>query len=328
LNQALFSSIYSQSEMPRGLFGRAAPEPSAGLDERRKMKKGQASKTAEHVCMGRAMAHGWLAPGRFEDPTALSLLSDEARREVRDARREQTAASLGAKLRQQYLKTQAMVMAARTVAIDDAIRAGRAEQLVILGAGLDGRAWRMPELRDVSVFEVDHPDSQREKRERVRQLSAVSIDIRFVPVDFEHDALDRALLAAGHDETRSTTWVWEGVVMYLSQRDIEATLAVIERRSARRSQLIIVYHAPALILGLVGWALKRVGEPLRSAFRPARLRALLQRYGFDVSADRDLVSIGAELSPQIAAGVRHVKHMRVAIAERVTSSARPSSPPR
>jgi len=290
------------------------------------MKQGTASKTAEYVCRGRALAHGVLAPGRFEDETALALLSADARGAVLSQRVSGVPRGFRARLRHEYWKTQAMMMAARTVAVDDAIRAARGEQLVILGAGLDGRAWRMRELENVSVFEVDHPDSQDEKRARARELNPVSRDIRFVPVNFEHDALDTALAAAGHDETRTTTWVWEGVVMYLTQTDIEATLAVIQRRSAPDSRLIIVYHAPAFILRIVGLALKRVGEPLRSAFEPEQMRALLRRYGFEVSSDQDLETIGSGLAPEIGAAARRVKHLRVVTA--VTSSDRPGSPPR
>ena len=115
------------------------------------------------------------------------------------------------------------MMVSRTVAIDEAVRAAASPQVVILGAGLDGRAWRMQELRDVTVFEVDHPDSQRVKRARVSALQQVARDVRFVPVDFTRDRLDDALAAAGHDATRPTTWIWEGVVMYLELADIEAT---------------------------------------------------------------------------------------------------------
>ena len=280
------------------------------------MKEGRASKTAEYVCMGRAMAHGVLAPGRFDDPTAMVLLSDEAQRQVKKERAGEIPAGLRARLRHEYLRTQSMMMVARTVAVDDAIREAASPQVVILGAGLDGRAWRMSELRDVSVFEVDHPDSQREKREQVKKLTPVSCDIRFVPVDFEHDALDKALAHAGHDETRPTTWVWEGVVMYLRLSDIEASLAVIQRRSAPGSRLIVVYHVPALILKVVGLLLKRVGEPLRSAFRPEQMRALLAKYGFQVSADQDLAGAGHALSPQIGKAAERVKHLHVAVAER------------
>ena len=110
------------------------------------MEKGRSSKTAELVCMGRAMAHGVLAPGRFADPTALALLPDGAAREVRNERDGRAPQGFKARLRQQYLRTQAMMMVARTVAIDDALRAAGSAQVVILGAVLDGRAWRMPEL--------------------------------------------------------------------------------------------------------------------------------------------------------------------------------------
>lgn len=266
--------------------------------------------------MGRALAHGILVPRRFDDPTAIVLLSDEAAREVREERAGRVPAGFRAQLRHQYLHTQAKFMAARTVAIDDAVRSAGSPQLVILGAGLDGRAWRMPELSHVSVFEVDHPDSQREKVERVKKLTPASCDIRFVPVDFEHDALGQALAHAGHDETRPTTWIWEGVVMYLTPSDIEATLAVIQQRSAPGSRLVIAYHVPALILKVVGAFLRRLGEPLRSAFRPEQMRAMLERHGFRVSLDQDLAAIGAELSPDIGKAARRVRHMHVVTAER------------
>jgi methyltransferase (TIGR00027 family) len=254
-------------------------------------------------------------------------LPDEAQRQVQKERAGKAPQTFRERLHSEYLKTQAMMMVARTVAIDDAIVAARSPQLVILGAGLDGRAWRMPELRDVSVFEVDHADSQRDKRQRAEKLVPVSRDIRFVPVDFEHDALEASLAAAGHDETRPTTWVWEGVVMYLSLSDIEATLAVLERRSAPSSRLIVAYHVPALILKVVGMFLKRLGEPLRSAFKPAQMRALLAKYGFAVSTDQDLPSVGLTLSPEIARGAARVRHMHIATAERVTSAVRLSARP-
>lgn len=279
------------------------------------MKKGRASKTAELVCAGRAIAHQTIAPGRFDDPTAMVLLPEEARREAESARNGVTPQTLKGRMRHEYLKTQAVMMAARTVAVDDAIRDAHAPQLVILGAGLDGRAWRLPELEAVSVFEVDHPDSQRDKRERVQLLAPKSQDIRFVPVDFERDELGPALASAGHDETRPTTWVWEGVVMYLSRSDIAATLAVVAQRSAPGSRLVVLYHSPAWVLKLVGFFLKRLGEPLRSAFQPSEMRDLLADYGFRVDTDRDLPSLGAELGPELSKIAQRVKHLRLAVCQ-------------
>jgi methyltransferase (TIGR00027 family) len=278
------------------------------------MRQGQPSKTAELVCMGRALAHATMGVGGYEDPTALQLLSDEGRRRVERVRGGEVP-NLRARFERMYLQTQAAVMVARTVAIDEAIRRARAPQLVLLGAGLDGRAWRMRELGATTVFEVDHPASQRDKRERARRLTPVSQDIRFVPVDFERDELEQALAAAGHAAERPSCWVWEGVVMYLSHADIESTLASVQRRSAPGSHLVVLYHSPALILAAVGLLLRRLGEPLRSSFQPAQLSALLSRYGFEVTSDRAVSSIGGALSPEVGRLTKRVKHLRVAVAE-------------
>jgi methyltransferase (TIGR00027 family) len=208
------------------------------------------------------------------------------------------------------------MMVARTVAIDDAIREAAAPQVVILGAGLDGRAWRMPELRDAVVFEVDHPDSQRDKRQGVAALSQLAREVRFTAVDFERDDLDAALAAAGHDPKRPTTWVWEGVVMYLELPDIEKTLAVIASRSAPQSRLIVVYHSPALTLKLVAWIVRRLGEPLRSVLRPDEMRALLEKHGFQVVRDDDVRTTAAALSPTLLRGTRFIRHMHTAVADK------------
>jgi methyltransferase (TIGR00027 family) len=214
-----------------------------------------------------------------------------------------------------YLRRQAMSMLARTVAIDEAIREKSSPQLVILGAGLDGRAWRMPELRNVTVFEVDHPDTQRDKRARVALLEQTARDVRYVPVDFEHGNLGDALAAAGHRAERPTTWVWEGVVMYLYPSDVEATLAAIERRSASESRLIVVYHSPALLLRFVGPILRVVGEPLRSTYTKDAMSMLLRKYGFEVASDRDNAEIGAALSPEIGKATKVITHQRIVTAD-------------
>jgi methyltransferase (TIGR00027 family) len=188
--------------------------------------------------------------------------------------------------------------------------------VVLLGAGLDGRAWRMPELRDVAVFEVDHPDTQRDKRARASALPEVARDVRFVPVDFEREGLDDALAAAGQDPDRPTTWVWEGVVMYLTPAQVEATLAVVARRSAPGSRVIVAYHAPAPALRIVNLFVRCVGEPLRSAYTADGMRRLLAVHGFAVGVDDDLAAIARAVSPELARATRSLKHARIAVADR------------
>src|SRR6185295_1247365 len=159
----------------------------------RRMTPGRASATATLVCMGRAAAHEATSAARFSDPTALALLPEEARERVRRVRAGEVPKDWRGRIRYEHLRRLAQMMVARTVAIDDAVREAKAPQLVILGAGLDGRAWRMPELRDAVVYEVDHPDSQRVKRERAASLTPLARELRFVPVDFTRDRLGDAL---------------------------------------------------------------------------------------------------------------------------------------
>ena len=281
------------------------------------MKPGRGSRTAVFVCMGRAVAHGATTESRFSDPTALALLPDDARAIVERFRSGVAPKGIRGRLGHTYIDKLSKVMVARTVAIDDAVREASSLQLVILGAGLDGRAWRMPELGETTVFEVDHPNTQREKRERVAALSQAARDVRFTPVDFTRDSLDDALTAAGHDPALATTWLWEGVVMYLMPADIEATLAVIKRRSTSGSRLIVMYHSPALMLRLIGPIVRRMGEPLRSSFTADTMRALVARYGFGVVWDADMPTIGGEMSAEIAQATRRMKHLRIVTADRI-----------
>jgi methyltransferase (TIGR00027 family) len=264
------------------------------------------------VAEARAAAHGRTAVAAFSDPTALTLLPADARRRVEQHRQGVPPRGLRERIRRAFLEGRIQLMVPRTVAIDAAIRAAGSPQLVILGAGLDGRAWRMPELSRTIVFEVDHPDTQRRKRERSATLQPAAREVRFVPVDFTRDRLGDALAAAGHDPAQPTTWLWEGVVMYLKRADIEATLRAVQARSAPASQLVILYISPSLLRTAVGLALGLIGEPFLSAFSAEQIRTLLAGFGFAVVQDDDLEHIAAGLG---ANPVRMFKDVRLVIAE-------------
>lgn len=258
------------------------------------------------VCQGRAVAHGRLAVGRFADPTAAVLLRGPELAGVERVRSGVVPQGWGARVEFEMLRASAEVMVPRTVAIDEAVRARPAPQVVILGAGLDGRAWRMPELADVEVFEVDHPSSQRDKRDRVGDLRALAGSVRFVPVDLTRDRLDAALASAGHQPAVATTWVWEGVVPYLRRAEVTATVEVVSDRSAAGSRLVVNYQSPALSAGVGRLAARAMtalagrpdplaGEPRRSSWTPAAMRELLAGHGFTVVSDEDLLTLAGKL---------------------------------
>src|SRR5262245_53986661 len=198
--------------------------------------------------MGRAIAHGRTAGVAFSDPTAMTLLSTEQQAEVERIRQGPRPKEWRARFRYEHLTREAQLMVARTMAIDADLRNAAVPQVVILGAGLDGRAWRMPELVRAVVFEVDHPDTQRQKLQRVAPLTLQAREVRFVPLDFRSGDLAQALESAGHDPRVPTAWIWEGVVMYLYRDEIEKTLSTVETCSAPGSRLLVAYHQPALML--------------------------------------------------------------------------------
>jgi methyltransferase (TIGR00027 family) len=282
------------------------------------------SRTAVLMCQGRAAAQGRIAPGRFADPTAMTLLRSEEQKPVHLVRDEQPPADGKDRMAYDMVRGCAEIIVPRTVAIDDAVRAAASPQLVLLGAGLDGRAWRLA-ADGVTVFEVDQPASQRDKRDRAAALPAGGTP-HYVPVDFARDRLADALGDAGHDPAAPTTWVWEGVVPYLTRGDVEATVAALTGRSAAGTRLIVNYQTPSLRAGLHRLLLHAVtrvarrphpaaGEPRRSDWRPAAMAQLLARHGFGVTADADLLTLAATV-PSPTTHATSLRLGRVLIADR------------
>jgi methyltransferase (TIGR00027 family) len=278
------------------------------------------------VCQGRAAANGRIAPGVFADPTALPMLRRDERVPVEQVRADAVPSGVAARVEYEMVKASAEVVVPRTVAIDRAVRAWASPQVGILGAGLDGRAWRLTELAAATVYEIDHPASQQDKRDRSADLTPVAGTLRWVPVDLSRDRLDDALDAAGHHTGTPTTWVWEGVVPYLTEAEVEGTVEALARRSAPGSGLVVNYQAPGL-----GAAIGRMAasgmlllarrpslwgdEPRRSAWTARTMGALLARHGFAVGTDVDLLTIAAGLPMQVRRR-GSLRNGRVATAER------------
>jgi methyltransferase (TIGR00027 family) len=215
----------------------------------------------------------------------------------------------------------------RTAAIDAALRdaiAGGCTQLGILGAGLDARAWRIPETAAMDVFEVDHPSTQAGKRDAVATAGMMQYarSLVFVAVDFERERLGARLHDEGHDPARPTAWIWEGVTPYLHPAAIEQTLADVAARSAPGSVMMMTYAiaevVPLPIPGigaLTRLAFRGLGEALYGAMPPERAAALLADHGFAAVSDTDARDWSA-LAPGSAALARPFRGERLLVAER------------
>jgi methyltransferase (TIGR00027 family) len=262
------------------------------------MKRAGASQTSLMVAMLRAAADAGFThvPG-FCDPTAKHLL------DARWQRRLERASKRSPRMTE-ALKNAADLLALRTLVIDEAVKgalAAGAPQLVILGAGLDGRAYRLPELATAHVFEVDHPATQAIKRERAGALTLSAQQLTHVPVDFERDALGSALEAAGHRASEPTVWIWEGVVMYLTADAMRSTLKTVEQRSAKGSTLVVQYNTPRRRNFFMALILRWWGEPSISAHTPEQMAAELAATGFTPREDTEANAWGPRFN---AAGTR------------------------
>jgi methyltransferase (TIGR00027 family) len=238
--------------------------------------------------MGRALAHAHGAVPGFSDPFALQLLPDDCRAAVeRRIRHEWPRGRREAMLGVVASATEHL-MGPRTVEIDDGLRLmPRGFQLVIVGAGLDSRVYRMRELSESIAFEIDHPATQAFKRQRTARLEPCTRELRHVAIDFSKERLGDALGRAGHSTTVPTAWVFEGVISYLTRSEVESSIEAMAARSAQGSRLLTTYNEPNWVRGLFAFATARAGEPQRASFSPAQMRGILEQRGFMVLSDRD-----------------------------------------
>jgi methyltransferase (TIGR00027 family) len=141
-------------------------------------------------------------------------------------------------------------------------------QFVILGAGFDTRAFRLPKEMQVRSFEVDAPKTMAFKREVLQQAGIDQAGVALVSADFEKDDWLSQLVEAGFDANQPALFLWEGVTPYQDRASVEDTLRKIAG-TARGSILAFDYfttevlESQALYLRIVRTSLRAGGEPLK-----------------------------------------------------------------
>ncbi len=167
------------------------------------------------------------------------------------------------------------------------------DQVVILAAGLDARAFRLHWSQGVDLYEVDHPDVLDFKE-------AVLADIGAVPLCGRHAVRAdlagnwrAALRAEGFDPDRRTAWMAEGLLPYLGAQEENDLLRVIRDLSAPGSRVCLEYMPPDVVarfrdhpkLDLTSDAL---GVPIRSMWNAEprdETAELLGSMGWSVAFD-------------------------------------------
>ncbi|TSC24558.1 SAM-dependent methyltransferase [Corallococcus sp. Z5C101001] len=166
------------------------------------------------------------------------------------------------------------------------------EQVVLLGAGYDSRAYRFRErLSKARVFEVDLPATQVKKQQRLQSLFGSLPDwVRYVPIDFDTQRLEDVLPAAGFERSARTFFLWEGVSMYLTQEGVDQTLGFVVRNTPPGSSIAFDYVAQGALRGdprypgTEQWirSLAEMGHPMTFGIEEDATERFLRERGLEV----------------------------------------------
>lgn len=165
-----------------------------------------------------------------------------------------------------------------------------AEQVIILGAGLDTTAYRYAALlKDCPIYEIDHPETQKWKKKTLENAGiTIPENLHFIGVDFETQTLPDALAQAGIDRSRITVMSWLGVVMYLTD---ESTIAGFKELGsfAPGSRLVMDFLMPDYAqskefepdsLVHLNKVVSEMGEPMINQYTVEMLDERLEQAGF------------------------------------------------
>ena len=291
----------------------------------------QASRTAEFMALFRALETVRPAHQRlFVDPYARHFLRPSLGKAVRLAR----VPVLGALVfwcLDHFFRGAHTSAIARTRLIDEvwcqALHDG-IRQIVILGAGFDCRAYRMPETGSATVFEVDHPTTLAAKLKGLNQMiPIIPANVRFVEIDFNQQSLPEVLVEAGFDASLPALFVWEGVTHYLTPDAVDSMLRYLGTR-APGSRVVFTYVDRGALDGSVYFEgaaeiirdVARLGEPWTCGFCPAELPDFLRQRGLELDRDAGAREYRAQYLGRRAPSATGYEFYHVAVARVVERS--------
>jgi methyltransferase (TIGR00027 family) len=159
-------------------------------------------------------------------------------------------------------------------------------QYISLGAGFDTFSLRQPAwAKGLLIIEVDHPASQRAKREYFQNRGwSFAENTAFIPLDLEKADLIEELARGGVDLDRPIFVSCLGVLAYLNLEAVQKVFKSVARIPAGSS--FVLAFAPKGLYGTVGGkseAAERAaehGEPWLTYFTAEEVEALLKGCGF------------------------------------------------
>ena len=290
-----------------------------------KTGKGSMPGTAEGAAMGRALHNRVSANPVLHDDWAVRLLDEANRaRVLGDTPAENMMAMQGFDMSPIFAVNIGCLRYAEDE-IDRCVAAG-INQYLVLGAGLDTFALRRKDLAGkMAVFEVDHPEVQALKRERIAAADAEPATLpTFIPVDFEVKNLEEQVRASSFDVRSPAVASWLNTLPYLSGDAARDSLRQLAELLAPGSRLVLNYipdvaltdEQVEFITELLSLA-DNVNEPVTSRWRPEDFEQLLDSHGFRVIEHADETTLVTRYFEGREDGLRPGLPLRALVAERV-----------
>jgi methyltransferase (TIGR00027 family) len=186
--------------------------------------------------------------------------------------------------------------------IETCIEAGL-DQLIILGAGFDARAYRLDKVKEkVKVFEVDQPVTMKRKMDLVKKVFGHLPDhVFYVLIDFEKDNLADRLLESGYDPQAKSLFIWEAVTGYLSPDAVDEVLGFVADNPGGGNSIIFDYPDISFInepdqskeSATLHRYHAKIGEPPKFGIDPRRINEFLSERGFFSISSVSVESLGS-----------------------------------
>jgi len=165
------------------------------------------------------------------------------------------------------------------------------KQILILGAGLDTRAYRLKEIDKIKIYEIDLPEIQKTKKRKLKKyLINLPSNVTFIPIDFNKEKLEDVLKNSSFDMTKSTLVILEAVTQYLDKNSVDEVFQFVSRLT-NESYFIFTYILKDVINKkrvdghkIMEWSAKK-GVTFKFGINPSDINLFLRKYNLETIED-------------------------------------------
>ena len=181
---------------------------------------------------------------------------------------------------------------------------------------------------DIHVFELDHPNTRRYKRERVKQLEwNIPDNLTFVPIDFSTDSMTQTLLNAGFQPDVPSFFAILGVSYYLTLSVFAQTIGEISGLCTAESQIVFDYPDETTLSGsgaervhTLAEITEKLGEKMMHGYSFREISETLERYSYEIEDHETPQMIERQYFENRTDGITAFENIHFILADREESA--------